>query len=56
MHCFLGPNGAGKSTTLRTLIGVLTPKSGSMSVLGHNPVTNSEILRHVGYDPADVAL
>ena len=29
----LGPNGAGKSTTLRTLITLLTPTSGTASVL-----------------------
>ncbi len=34
---FLGPNGAGKTTTLKMLSGILTPTSGEMSVLGHNP-------------------
>lgn len=34
---FLGPNGAGKTTTLKMLSGILTPTSGGMSVLGHNP-------------------
>jgi ABC-2 type transport system ATP-binding protein len=34
---FLGPNGAGKTTTLKLLSGVLTPTSGSASVLGHVP-------------------
>ena len=32
----IGANGAGKSTTLRTVSGLLTPKSGGISFLGEN--------------------
>jgi len=34
---FLGPNGAGKTTTLKLLSGVITPTSGSATVLGYVP-------------------
>ena len=34
---FLGPNGAGKSTTIKMLVGILYPDSGSARVLGHVP-------------------
>lgn len=34
---FLGPNGAGKTTTLKLLSGVITPDSGTASVMGYIP-------------------
>ncbi len=34
---FLGPNGAGKTTTLKLLSGVITPTSGTVSVMGFVP-------------------
>ncbi|AWW26124.1 ABC transporter ATP-binding protein [Acetobacterium carbinolicum] len=33
---FLGPNGAGKSTTLRMLVGLSRPSSGTISICGHS--------------------
>ena len=35
----LGPNGAGKTTTVETLEGYRRPASGTVRVLGHDPVT-----------------
>jgi len=32
---FLGPNGAGKSTTLRMLVGLSRPSTGTVSICGH---------------------
>ena len=51
---FIGPNGAGKSTTIRTLLGLISPSSGSATVLGKDIVKEKEaILRDVGYLPSD---
>jgi ABC-2 type transport system ATP-binding protein len=42
---FLGHNGAGKTTTVRLLNGVLTPTSGSLRVLGYDPMREGATLR-----------
>jgi ABC-2 type transport system ATP-binding protein len=54
---FLGPNGAGKSTTIRTILDLLHPTSGSATVLGLDSRRDSlEIRRHVGYLPGELAM
>ena len=54
---FLGPNGAGKSTTMRLLLDLIRPTSGSARVLGHDTVRGSlDIRRRVGFLPGDLAL
>lgn len=51
---FIGPNGAGKSTTIRTLLGLISPTSGSASVLGLDIVKDrKKILAGVGYLPSE---
>ena len=54
---FLGPNGAGKSTTIRLLLDLIKPTSGSARVLGLDTRTASlEIRRRVGFLPGDLAM
>ncbi|NLF77822.1 MAG: ABC transporter ATP-binding protein [Chloroflexi bacterium] len=48
IYGLLGPNGAGKSTLIRTIVGLLAPDSGSVSVLGQ-PMPDKNILARVGY-------
>ncbi|PWI20008.1 multidrug ABC transporter ATP-binding protein [Streptomyces sp. Act143] len=45
---FLGPNGAGKSTTMRLVLGLDRPTSGTATVGGHAYPALHEPLRHVG--------
>ena len=45
---FLGPNGAGKSTTLRALLGLVVPDTGSTRVLGRSYVELVRPLERVG--------
>ena len=51
---FIGPNGAGKSTTIRTLLGLIRPTSGSASVFDMDIINDKEkILALVGYLPSE---
>jgi ABC-2 type transport system ATP-binding protein len=50
----LGPNGAGKTSTLRMMIGITAPDSGTVSFFGE--VFRREHLRRVGYLPEERGL
>ena len=57
LYGFLGPNGAGKSTTIKCLTGLLRPTSGSMGILGLDPLADPvAVKRRIGVVPEDLAL
>jgi ABC-2 type transport system ATP-binding protein len=45
---FVGPNGAGKTTTIRMLLGLISPSSGTGTVLGHSISQPEKYLASVG--------
>jgi ABC-2 type transport system ATP-binding protein len=52
---FIGPNGAGKSTTIRTLLSLIFPTSGSAKIFGKDCIQFApEIKKEIGYLPSEV--
>ncbi len=49
---FVGQNGSGKTTTMKTILGLLKPTSGSITVCGEKVVYgDTRTNRHIGYLP-----
>ncbi|AVP96297.1 hypothetical protein C7S18_03430 [Ahniella affigens] len=51
LYGVIGPNGAGKSTTLRMILSILFPDSGSIRVLGHDSALKAK--DQIGYLPEE---
>ena len=53
---FIGPNGAGKSTTIRILLNLIFPDSGSARIMGMDVINDAKkIKRLTGYIPSDAS-
>ena len=48
---YLGPNGSGKTTTIKMLLGLIFPTSGTMKILGRQDIDSSDIKEKIGYLP-----
>src|SRR5262245_57443494 len=49
---FIGPNGSGKTTTMKLLLGLLFPSSGTARVLGRAP-TDVAAKARIGFRPEE---
>lgn len=54
---FIGPNGSGKSTTIKAILGMLKPTSGSIEIFGKDAWKDAvHIHKNIAYVPGDVNL
>ena len=55
VYGLLGPNGAGKTTSIRMILNIIAPDTGTVTLLGR-PNTDPGILDHIGYLPEERGL
>lgn len=51
IFAYLGPNGSGKTTTIKMLLSLIFPTSGSIRILGSTDIGSAAIKRQIGYLP-----
>lgn len=56
VYGFIGPNGSGKTTTLRMIMRILHPDSGTIHVLGEDVTQGAAASEHIGYLPEERGL
>ncbi|HEX7263173.1 MAG TPA: ABC transporter ATP-binding protein [Candidatus Dormibacteraeota bacterium] len=55
IYGLLGPNGAGKTTLIRSIVGLVAPDAGTVTVLGRR-MPAVDVLRNIGYMTQQAAL
>ncbi len=56
VYGFIGPNGSGKTTTLRMIMRILYPNSGTVRVFGEEVIGRGSVSDRVGYLPEERGL
>lgn len=51
IFAYLGPNGSGKTTTIKMLLGLIFPTSGTIKIFDRSDLTSPEVRRRIGYLP-----
>jgi ABC-2 type transport system ATP-binding protein len=51
IYGYLGPNGSGKTTTIKLLLGLIFPTSGSIRILGRSDTGAVQVRQNIGYLP-----
>jgi ABC-2 type transport system ATP-binding protein len=51
IFAYLGPNGSGKTTTIKLLLGLIFPTSGTLEILGNKNILANEVRQQIGYLP-----
>jgi ABC-2 type transport system ATP-binding protein len=57
IFALLGPNGAGKTTLISIICGIVTPSSGTITVMGHDALTHFKAARRlIGLVPQELSV